>query len=69
MSDDIIDTSGFYKIDGVLLFGPNAVYAPTFTLLRADHESYEYPVDGWYWFDSEDDARVFFGLSSDEIAL
>jgi hypothetical protein len=51
-----MDTSGFYKIDpesGELLYAPNGVYAPTFTLLREDRESHEYPVDGWIWFDGE----------------
>jgi hypothetical protein len=55
-------TSGFYKLDGELLYAHDAVYGPTFTLLREIHEAYSYPVDGWHWFDSEDDAREFFGL-------
>ena len=49
-------TKGFYKIDpesGDLLYAPNAVYAPTFTLLRDQQSDYEYPQDGWYWFDSQ----------------
>ncbi len=51
-----MDTSGFYKIDpesGELLYAPNGVYAPTFTLLREERGSHEYPVDGWVWFDGE----------------
>jgi hypothetical protein len=57
-----MDTIGFYKLDGPLLYGHDAVYGPDFTLLRADHASYTYPVDGWRWFDSEADARDFHGL-------
>jgi hypothetical protein len=56
------ETSGFYKLDGELLYAHDTVYGPTFTLMREDRESYIYPVDGWYWFDTEADAREFFGL-------
>ena len=58
-----MDTSGFYKLDGdQLLYGPNFVYGPTFTLLREDKDQYTYPVDGWYWFDSEQLAREYWNL-------
>lgn len=60
------DTSGFYKLDGILLYGPNFVYNANYTLLRADHITYTYPVDGWYWFDSDAEARVFFNLPAIE---
>ena len=53
------NTAGFYKAseDNTLLYAPNFVYAPTYTLLKENHSSYEYPVDGWSWFDSEESAR------------
>jgi len=57
--------SGFYRIDDTsrnLLFGPNFVYGPGFTLLRADQATYTYPVEGWYWFESEAEARVALDL-------
>lgn len=56
------DTSGFYKLDvgNVLLFAPNCVYGTDFCLFRQDHDTYTYPVDGWYWFDSEEEAKQFF---------
>jgi hypothetical protein len=60
-----MDTSGFYKFDhdgNELLYAPNAVYAPTFTLLKEIHAEYEYPQDGWYWFDSEEECRSFFSI-------
>jgi hypothetical protein len=57
------DTSGFYKLDGGLLYAPNAVLGPDYELLRDYHETYDYPVDGWYWFDSEDAARTFFDFN------
>jgi hypothetical protein len=57
------DTSGFYRPAGSRLsYAPNAVIAPTYTLRRADKDEYEYPVEGWYWFDSAADAKEFFGI-------
>jgi hypothetical protein len=56
------DTSGFYKTDGELLFGPNYVLNAAYELRRELHETYSYPVDGWWWFDSEAQARAFFDL-------
>jgi hypothetical protein len=62
--DSLVNGSGFYKNEyGVLLHGSEDVFGPTFTLLRDQHESYEYPVDGWYWFDTEEEARSFLGES------
>lgn len=52
----------FYKYDNQLLIAPNAVYAPSFTLLKEQYTTYQYPQDGWYWFDTEAEARTFFGL-------
>lgn len=58
-----MDTSGFYKLDGdQLLYGPNFVYGPAFTLLRENKDQYTYPVDGWYWFDTEQQAREYWNL-------
>ena len=56
------DTSGFYKLDGELLYGPNFVLNANYELRRETHNQHSYPVDGWYWFDSEDAARAHFGL-------
>lgn len=52
------DTSGFYKLDGdELLFAPNFVYHPNFTLSRETKDSETYPKDGWKWFESKEDAE------------
>ena len=56
------NSSGFYKLDGELLYGPNFVLNANYELRKETHEQHTYPVDGWYWFDSETDARTFFGL-------
>jgi len=64
MSD--MDTSGFYKLDGeVLLYGPNFVLHADFELRREAYDQHSYPTDGWHWFDSEAEARAFFGLPED----
>lgn len=56
------DTSGFYKLDGDLLFGPNFVLNANYELRRESYEQHSYPTDGWYWFDNEAEARTFFNL-------
>ena len=57
------DTSGFYKKqNGELLYGPNFVVSKNFELRKETHEQHTYPVYGWYWFDSLNEAKDFFGL-------
>lgn len=55
-------TEGFYKLDGESLLYGELICGPTYTLISSEHQAYAYPVDGWYWFDSEADARAFFDL-------
>lgn len=63
MEEEIIDTSGFYKNEnGTLIFGPNSVLNKDFELHREEKDTYEYPVEGFHWFDSEAEARTFFNL-------
>ena len=57
-----MDTSGFYKLDGSLLYGPNYVLNANYELRRETRDDHSYPVDGWYWFDTEEEARLFFDL-------
>ena len=58
MDEENIDTSGFYKNDnGAILFGPNFVLNANYELRRETHDQHTYPVDGWHWFDSEDQAK------------
>jgi len=52
------DTSGFYKLDGDrLLFGQNFVLNANYELRREAKAQHDYPVDGWFWFDSETEAK------------
>lgn len=49
---------GFYKLEnGELLYAPSSVESALFYLSADRRDEYEYPVDGWYWFDSEEAAR------------
>lgn len=52
---DMEDTAGFYKQNEVLEweYAPNFVYAPTYTLVKELKDTYDYPVDGWNWYDEQ----------------
>ena len=63
---------GFYKKDtDTILTGENFVFSPIVTLTKETKDEYTYPQDGWYWFDTLDEALQFFaGLkSSDSITM
>jgi hypothetical protein len=58
---------GFYRLEGeTLSHAPNFVYTPEFALIKEDKDEYIlldiFPMDGWYWFDSDNEAYAFFGL-------
>ena len=58
MEEEILDTSGFYKNDnGTLLFGPNFVLNANYELRRETHDQHNFPIDGWFWFNSEEEAK------------
>ncbi len=53
----------FYQLDEAgALIAATRVFGPDWELLPEDCESYAYPVAGWHWFDTEAEARAFFGL-------
>ncbi len=57
------DTSGFYKLENTqLLYGPSFIESFNYQLNRQYKNDYSYPIDGWYWFDSETEAKTFFNL-------
>lgn len=62
------DTSGFYNIYYKLRAG-QFVIGPNFELRRELKDTYTYPVDGWTWFDSAEDAAIAFNCSVDELNL
>lgn len=56
----------FFKLDDeILLEAPTTVMGPDYDLYAESHTEYEYPIEGWYWFDTELEARIFFGLPID----
>ena len=61
-----MNTPGFYKVDpsGIVIYGPNYVFGPydQYKLLREEKDAYTYPIDGWYWFDTEQEAYEFFQI-------
>ena len=60
------DTSGFYKReDGAteLMFGPNSVSSAEYDIHRDYKYAYSYPIGGWYWFDTKEEAYSFFNLT------
>lgn len=60
------DTAGFYKYEGEQLAWGKWVLNLDYELYADKHTEYELPVDGWYWFDSKEEAEIFFGISSTE---
>lgn len=53
----------FFKLDNTeLLEAPNFIYAPGYELAATLHEEYTYPYDGWYWFDTQEEAKTFFNI-------
>lgn len=57
-----METQGFYKHDGYQLFyAPNFVEMPDTILIASEKDTYEYPVNGWIWADSEEEAVAQLG--------
>lgn len=56
-------SKGFYKNDnGSLLYAPNFVYSKDFSLTVLEKDTYTYPVEGWTWFETLEEACTFFGI-------
>lgn len=57
-----METKGFYKYaDGNLQFA-NSVMYPEYILVEEEKDTLQFPVDGWRWFDSEEEAKQFFNI-------
>lgn len=61
------NTSGFYKLDGVLLYGPNFVLNQNYELRKETQNQNQYPIDGWHWFDTREEAKAFFNYVEEEV--
>lgn len=58
-----METQGFYKKENDnLIYAQNLVLNSEYQLFKELKDEYNYPIDGWYWFDSEDDVYVFFNI-------
>jgi len=56
-----MNNSGFYKKEETeILYAPNIVEGPNYVLIIQNKDSYEYPVDGWIWAESKDEAILYF---------
>lgn len=62
----MIYESGFYKLDGTLLYGANFVLNASYELRKETKDKHSYPTDGWYWFDSLEEACLFFDINIDD---
>jgi hypothetical protein len=60
---------GFYRNEnGVLSYAPNFVFSDNYTLRKEEKNDLlwldVFPIDGWYWFDSKEDAVAALGVDS-----
>ena len=57
-----MDTSGFYKNvpEEGIIYARNYVQAELYNLDREWKDTYELPIDGWYWFDIKEQAELMF---------
>ena len=54
---------GFYKNeDGNVVHGPNHVLNMDYELRKETKDEHTYPVDGWFWFGSGQEAYDAFGI-------
>jgi hypothetical protein len=55
---------GFYKNDeGSLLYAPNFINSSLYTLIKEEKNNYVYPIDGWYWFNTKQEAISVLGIT------
>jgi len=58
-----MNTQGFYTQNGTdLLYAPTFVSGLGMELIIDQKDSYTYPVNDWYYFDSEEEAKTFFNI-------
>ena len=56
----------FYKkTENEILKGELLVATPNYSLYAKDKDNYTYPIDGWRWFDTDEDAESFYGVPID----
>ena len=62
-------TDGFYRVENgnTVVCGRLYVLNKDYALYRDEKDTYEYSVDGWRWFNSEDEAYEFFGVEKPNV--
>ncbi len=60
-------TDGFYRVENenIVVYGRLYVLGQDYALYRDEKDTYEYPVDGWRWFNSSSEAHDFFGIEEE----
>ena len=48
----------YYKRDDETLMQASEVHMPNASFLTENHTEHTYPIDGWYWFDTLDEAMT-----------
>lgn len=67
MDGNKLMNAGFYKFNDRLLYAANWVRSPSCQLHINDRNTYSYPVDGWYWFDTLEEACLHFGINIENV--
>ena len=57
-----METKGFYKCEESNLQFANSVMSSEYILVEEGKDTLQFPVDGWRWFDSEEEAKQFFNV-------
>jgi hypothetical protein len=39
------------------------VHSAEYMLLEEKHDEYTYPIDGWEWFETEEEAKTAYGIT------
>lgn len=53
----------FYKEDNKKILKANNIVGPGFQLFEINKNEFSYPHEGWYWFETDEEAEDFFGIS------
>lgn len=57
----------FYKYENnELLIASKRVLNKNYDLKKEDKDTYELPIDNWYWFDAEDEALDYFNIEIED---
>ena len=60
-----MNNAGFYKKqENEILYAPNIVEGPSYMLVVENKDQYDYPVDGWIYANSLDDAIAYFASNN-----